>query len=380
MIISYRFFIIIFISVIVYWLLPKQWSRNLVLILSSYIFILLLDFKTGLFVFFLTLFTYLWTFLLERESKKIFYHRLGVVILVFALFVFKYFKLVGSTFNSTASLIGMKTFLSFDNLFIPLGVSYIILKYISYITDIYWKISERGKFHEFLAYGSFFTIFIAGPIERFRTFQPQVKDEKSFSSDNISSGSKRIIIGLFKKAVIANWVSFIISPYLGNIKSYEPIFIFLILVGFSVQIYADFSGYSDMAIGSSLLFGLKISENFNYPYLQRNISMFWQNWHMTLSSWIRDYIFMPLNIKFKNNISRIVFAPIIAMGICGFWHGAEWHFLIWGVVHGIGITIYQLWKNYFKKKFKFHLKGKPEKATGILITYIFVTLAWFWFI
>jgi alginate O-acetyltransferase complex protein AlgI len=380
MILSYRFFVIVFFSVIIYWFLPKQWLRNIILISASYVFIFLTDFKTGCFVLLISLFTFAWSFLLAKEKNKILFLRIGMIILILTLFIFKYLLFAGNVFNSSAGFLGIKAVISLDNFFIPLGISYIIFKYVSYLTDIYWGICPRGKLFEFLAYGSFFTIFVAGPIERFRTFQPQINEKKNFLFENISSGIKRIIIGLFKKTVIANWVGFFIAPYILNIKSYDILFIFLILIGFSIQIYADFSGYSDMAIGSSLLFGFKISENFNYPYLQSNISMFWQNWHMTLSSWIRDYIFFPLNIFFKNNLLRIIFVPVIAMGICGFWHGAEWKFIMWGVMHGVGISIYQFWKIYIKKKFKFHLKGYTEKIVGIIITYIFVTLAWFWFI
>lgn len=380
MVISLRFFIIIILSVIIYWALPKQFLRNLVLITASYAFIFLADFKTGIFVFALSLFTYFCAYLLERKKRKILFHRIGVVILVLILILFKYAGLVNDALSSVGSFSDLKVIFSFENLFIPLGISYIIFKYIGYITDIYWDVGPRGKFTDLLAYGSFFTIFVAGPIEKFRNFQPQIIEKKTLSLDFISSGAKRIIIGLFKKAVIANWIGFIIAPYLENIRSYDFITVFLILIGFSINIYADFSGYSDIAIGSSKLFGLKISENFNYPYFKNNISMFWQSWHITLSRFIRDYLFMPLNSVFKNNFTKIIFVPLFAMGICGLWHGAELHFLMWGIMHAVGISVYQIWKTYIKKHFKFRFKRKLRNIIGIIITYIYVTLAWYWFI
>jgi D-alanyl-lipoteichoic acid acyltransferase DltB (MBOAT superfamily) len=202
-----------------------------------------------------------------------------------------------------------------------------------------------------------------------------------YSSVFMLESFERVAYGLFKKFVIADWLGYFIGFVWRNPQEYSFFYHTLALFGFSLQLYFDFSGYSDLAIGTSKMFGFKIMENFNFPYLRQNISLFWRNWHISLSDWIRDYLFFPLSKMSTNKIWLLIFAPLIAMGICGMWHGSEIKFLEWGLYHGAGISIYQLW-NLFKKKRK-RLKRFTEtklfNSFAVVITFIFVTIGWLFF-
>jgi len=155
----------------------------------------------------------------------------------------------------------------------------------------------------------------------------------------------------------------------------------LVLCGFSMQIYTDFSGYSDIAIGSSRLFGLRIKENFNWPYIQSNISEFWRHWHISLYKWFRDYLYIPLGGSRKGS-KRTMLNVIIVFMLCGLWHGASWNFLFWGLWHGVGISIYQVWQNLKKNNDKLQkiTCGSVYKCFSTLITFLFVTIGWWWWI
>jgi alginate O-acetyltransferase complex protein AlgI len=379
MIFNIKFFLLLIVSSIIYWIIPKQNIRNLLLTLASLGFIYYLDRYAILVVILLTIYTYIFGFLIESNINKKLFHKIGIIGLIIVLVIFKYLGLLTNTLNGFFEFFGQLPVFNIEKILLPLGLSYITFKYLSYLTDIYWGLISKGNFINFLLYGSFFTIFIAGPIERFEKFQPQVNILNIYNFIFIEKGFERIVYGIFKKFVLADWLSYFISPILQDSNSNIELKIIAIF-GFSLQIYFDFSAYSDIAIGSSLFFGIKITENFNYPYLQPNISQFWRNWHISLSNWIRDYLFFPLS-RFSNKKVWAFFAvPMIAMGICGIWHGASWNFLIWGFWHGAGISIYQIYKITNKKNKTHKNLFFGYKIINIIITFLFVSFGWFFFI
>lgn len=381
MIISLKFFGVLVGSALIYWLIPWQKYRNAFLSLVSLAFVSWFDKWAGVLILSLTIFTWFFGLLIDRKENKKFWHVLGIVGLLAVLIVFKYSGLMVETFNQLTSFITTLPEFHIDKILLPLGVSYITFKYISYLTDIYWKIVKPGHFIDFLCYGSLFTIYVAGPIERFERLKPQLEIRRKFFSSHIEESFKRIVFGIFKKVVLADWIGYFIYPVWDNLDNYSLGIQALALLGYSLQIYFDFSGYSDIAIGASRLFGFKIKENFNWPYLQPNINQFWRNWHISLSDWIRDYIFFPLSRVSSNKLWLILFVPVISMGLCGFWHGAGWHFLFWGILHGLAISIYQFWQR-LKKSNKIVLNLSKQKWFGYfspVITFIFVTIAWIWF-
>lgn len=381
MIISFNFFCILILSALIYWVLPRQSFRTIFLIIASLGFILIYDKFAVLMIILLTAFTYAFASLIEKQKNKRLFHRLGIIGLLIVLGIFKYLGFFAETISNMAGFFANLPAFHFEKLLLPLGISYIVFKYLSYLTDIYWGIVKKGNFIDFLLYGSLFTIYVAGPIERFERFKPQIEIKQYFQVSFLEDSFQRIVFGLFKKAVIADWIGYFIAPVWENQYSYPLGIRILALLGYSIQIYMDFSGYSDIAIGSSRLFGLKIMENFNWPYLQPNISKFWRNWHISLSDWIRDYLFFPLSQLSENKLWLTVAVPLITMALCGLWHGAAWHFVLWGLWHGIGLAILQIWLGWKRTHRKSPIRSVNKSYTVLatLSTFVFVTIGWLWF-
>ena len=379
---GYIFISTFIVSAAVYWIIPKQRIRNIFMALVSLVFVFLLDKSAFAVVIFLTLYTFGFSFLIAGSVKKSFYHKISVSGIVVVLSFFKYSGFLDKYFITVVNFFSSAGTHTFESLLMPLGLSYITFKYISYLTDLYWGLNKRAGFFDLLFYGSLFTTFLSGPIERFERIEKQINTERiNYSPLFLFGAFERITYGLFKKFVLADWLGYFIGFVWRNPDEYSFVYQALALIGFSLQLYFDFSGYTDIAIGSSKLFGLNIMENFNYPYLRQNISQFWRNWHISLSDWIRDYLFFPLSKFSTSKVWLLVFVPLIAMGVCGMWHGSEVKFLYWGLYHGAGISVYQLW-NTFKRKRKNLKKFTDTKlfnSVAVLVTFAFVTLGWLFF-
>lgn len=380
--ISLNFFGILIISLILYWAIPRQRIRNWVLILASFGYLYLTDKWSVVVVLGLTGFSYLLGKLIGKQKKQGLFHFLGVAGVLAVLIVFKYLGFLSGVINALLSFAdGLPSF-DISNLILPLGISYIVFKHISYLTDIKWGLVSPGRVDDFLLYSSLFTIFVAGPIERFERFKPQVEQPRApFNWADIEFGFRRIVFGMFRKLVIADWIGYFINPVWQDPNGQALGITALALIGYSLQIYMDFAGYSDIAIGSSRLFGLRIMENFKNPYLAPNISQFWRRWHISLSDWIRDYLFFPLSRLHKSRFWMKFLVPVAAMGLCGLWHGAAWHFVIWGIWHGVGLSLYQ-----FYAEVKRSNSGLANVANhrgmivpAVVLNFLFVTIGWLWF-
>ncbi len=381
--ITVTFFLFLAATATLYWLIPNTPVRKIIMSISSLLFIGIQDHFAALLVVSLTLYAWSAASLVHYGRNKGLPHTLGVIGILVVLLVFKYLGWLGGILNELAEFAGALPVIHFEKILMPLGISYITFKYISYITDVKWKITPPGSFTDVLAYGSLFTIFVAGPIERFERFRPQIAGHPAaFSLRFLDEGVERIIVGLFKKLVIADWIGYAIQPVWENTDGFSTSIKALALLGFSIQIYMDFSGYSDIAIGSSRFFGLKIMENFNWPYLQPNISRFWRCWHISLSDWIRDYLFFPLSRWSSNRIWLKWAVPVIAMALCGLWHGGAWHFLFWGIWHGAGLALFQFWQD--QKRKRAFLRNIAEKrwfdVLSVFATFVFVTTGWILFL
>jgi alginate O-acetyltransferase complex protein AlgI len=376
------YFPFLILSAIVYWLLPRQWLRTAFITICSLGFIWYFDHKAVYVILSLTAFTYLIAIWMGKSKQTGVIHKLGILGLLIVLIVFKYLGFLSGTLNSLHSFFHQLPVCEIEKLFLPLGISYIVFKYISYLTDIHWKIVTKGKLLDFTCYGSLYTIFVAGPIERFERLKPQLESKAGkFQIDHLEFAFRRIVFGLFKKLVLADWLGYFINPVWQHPNEYSTIIRISALFGYSLQIYFDFAGYSDIAIGSSRLFGLRIMENFNNPYLAPNISQFWRRWHISLSDWIRDYLFFPLSQSKSNQFWLIFCVPIIAMGLCGLWHGSAWHYVIWGVWHGIGISVLQSWNQIKRanKKRMIFVTSKWFLSLSTVLTFVYVTMGWWWF-
>ena len=380
--ITFPYFGLLIVSLIAYWIIPRQAIRNMLLIVASLSFIYLVDKWSVAVVLGLSLASYSLGRVIGRYPHKVWIHTIGIILLLGILVVFKYLGFLNGIYNSLAAFIATMPQFEISKLLLPLGISYIVFKHISYLTDIKWGLVKPGRFIDFLLYSSLFTIFVAGPIERFERFKPQVEQSRlPFKWSNIDYGFMRIVFGMCKKLILADWIGYFINPVWQNPHQYSSWIGLLALVGYSFQIYFDFSGYSDIAIGSSRLFGFKIMENFNNPYLAPNISQFWRRWHISLSDWIRDYLFFPLSKLSSKSIWQMFFVPVIAMALCGLWHGSAWHYILWGVWHGVGLSMLQFW-NMFKRKHKQLAKATHASwfmYLGIAMTFSYITMVWWWF-
>jgi alginate O-acetyltransferase complex protein AlgI len=379
--VSLNFFGFMAASALAYWMIRRQRSRVMFLSAVSLLFIFLHDQYAAVIVVALAIYATALGGLIARSRKPL-YHRLSIVGILLVLVVFKYLGLFEGTVNNLARFVGLLPAFDIDHLVLPLGISYITFKFISYLSDIHWKIIDPAPFREVLCYGSLFTIFVAGPIERFERLKPQFQEPAPcFSWTDMESGLMRIAVGLFKKLVVADWIGYFITPVLHTPGEYSMGVRVAALVGYSFQIYLDFAGYSDIAIGGSRLLGLTIMENFTWPYFQPNISKFWQHWHISLSEWIRDYLFFPLSHVSRNRLWILLGVPLVAMALCGLWHGPAWHFAVWGIWHGAGLAALQLW-NIQKRSHRVLSTLANSRAFNVastIATFAFVSIGWLWF-
>lgn len=366
------------IVVALYWLIPSNNLRASFLIFTGIIFYTFQVPVHTILILGITIIVYYISIAIldakTRKSKKG-YFILGVVISLLVLGYFKYWKMVINTYNILVEQLALERAMLLPEVYIlvPLAISFFTFEYIHYLTDLYQgKITNRS-FKDFLLFIVFFPTLVSGPIKRFQEFNDQTDKGFRFSFVYLSEGSYRILIGLAKKLIIADgvstWADRLLSP-----GHYDSLQLWIAVFAYSVKIYFDFSGYSDIAIGSARLFGYKVPENFNHPYLKTNISSFWRSWHMSLSNWIRDYLFIPLGGS-RGNRFKVFITFVFVMGVVGLWHGASWNFVIWGLYHGFGSAVYSIYKNNILKGRK--VKGNWfSNSVATLFTFLFVSLGW----
>jgi alginate O-acetyltransferase complex protein AlgI len=266
---------------------------------------------------------------------------------------FKYHGFFAETLVAAAAGLGWSVSPLVSKVILPLGISYYTLQMLSYTLDIQRGVMKPTRsLLVFAAYASFFPHVVAGPITRARQLVPQLEKGATFDFEHLEAGLRRILLGLFKKLFVADTLAhWLVDPVFAAPARHSAAMLGLALAGYAVQVYADFSGYSSMAIGIARLLGLKLPENFRFPYLATNISEFWRRWHISLSSWLRDYLWWPLakDIPFGGGLAvrlRSLGALFVVFLLCGLWHGAAWTFVAWGALHGVYIATYELWRRW----------------------------------
>ncbi len=302
---------------------------------------------------------------------------------------FKYADFAIAQFNIMGNYFDLGSEIPFLNLILPIGISFYTFQTISYTVDIYRGHLEPSKsFREFALFVAFFPQLVAGPIVRAKDFLPQLREKlDNFSNgiqlrqiiihnQNLKLGITLMAFGFFKKMFFADNIAPLVDEIFINPMGLDSFIIILGTIAFGIQIYGDFSGYSDIAIGAALILGFKIPINFNKPYFATSPSDFWRRWHISLSSWLRDYLYIPLGGN-KKSSDRTYLNLFTVMFLGGLWHGASWNFVIWGVLHGAYLTIHKIISDKFPH-LKIHpfFKSKIGKLISILITQYFVFLAW----
>lgn len=369
LIFSSGLFIFLFLGfTFVYMLLQKRdTARILFVIAFSYYFY----YKSSGFYFFLlgvvTIADYLLAFAMERTEGKIKRKLLVTLSLVINLGLLVYFKYTNFFFNTIYDI------------FLPVGISFFTFQSLSYTIDVYRRnIHALKNPLDYAFYVSFFPQLVAGPIVRAKDFIPQIRQPLFVSQAMFGQGVFFIISGLFKKAVISDYISVnFVERIFDNPGLYSGIENLFGVYGYALQIYCDFSGYSDMAIGIALLLGFHFPMNFNSPYKSYSVTDFWHRWHISLSTWLRDYLYISLGGNRKGRF-RTYLNLIITMLLGGLWHGASWNFVIWGGLHGIALAVNKFYRTVTGKARNWEPRGF-RKLLGVVVTFHFVCLAWIFF-
>jgi len=289
-----------------------------------------------------------------------------------------YFKYTNFFIESYCSISG--GIFSALKIIVPLGISFYTFRTISYVLDVYREdMQPTSDFFEYIAYMTFFPLLIAGPITRAKQFLPQLKKHLTINGEKVNKAIFLIILGLVKKAVIADYIGQYCNLVFDAPGGYSGFENMIAVYGFALQIYFDFSGYTDMAIGISKLMGFDIGINFNKPYHALNVTDFWRRWHISLSSWLRDYLFTPIVFRLRNfGKIGIMFSLLLTFIICGFWHGANLTFIIWGALFGAAMS-YEVMTAKIRKNLKKKINTHVYTFISWLFTFHFVTFLWIFF-
>lgn len=391
---SFKYYLFLPAVVAVYFILPFRW-RNTFLLAASYIFYMSLKWEFGFLLLFVSLMTYIAGLKINdavtAKQRKLWLS----TALVISLGVLGYFKYAGFFIGETSSFLnslGMSVRQSYLKIALPVGISFFTFQALSYMMDVYKeKIKAERNIINLMLYVSFFLTLLAGPIERASNLLVQLKSEQHFSSDRLLQGARLILWGLFKKVVIADRLAVFVDQIYASPEVYSGSTLFLATLFFTFQLYCDFSGYSDIAIGSARILGIQLVQNFNLPYLASSIADFWKRWHMSLTSWFRDYIFLPLSFALSARVRRerilliradmfiYIITSLVTWLLTGLWHGAGYTFMAWGLLQCIFLVFYR-WQTKparrFYKRLGISHKNKIINFAGSVLTFIAVMVSW----
>ncbi|QYN50593.1 MBOAT family protein [Apibacter sp. ESL0404] len=384
---SFEYAIFLPIIFIIYWfILNKNLKlQNLFLLISSYFFYSCWDWKFLFLLAFSTILDYisgLKIYNSNTQIKKKIWLIISVSINLGFLGFFKYYNFFIESFADLIQKLGFTAHYSTLNIILPVGISFYTFHGLSYVFDIYnKKIKPSHNWIEYALFVSFFPLLVAGPIERATHLLPQIEKPRKFNYELAVSGLKQILWGLFKKIVIADNCAKAVNLIFNSYESQSGGTLFLGAILFSFQIYGDFSGYSDIALGSGKLLGIKLIKNFNYPYFSRSIAEFWRRWHISLSSWFKDYLYIPLGGSKGGTIKRIRNTFIIFL-VSGFWHGANWTFILWGGLNALFILpsiIFKTNRNNMDIVAKGKILPNFKEFFQIVYTFLLASFAWIFF-
>jgi D-alanyl-lipoteichoic acid acyltransferase DltB (MBOAT superfamily) len=379
---SFEFAIFLPVVFLLYWFVFNKSIKlqNLFLLIIGYIFYGWWDWRFLFLIAFSTLFDFAIGILLDKTTnnqKRKWLFAASCIVNIGLLGFFKYFNFFIDNFILAFETIGYHIHPVSLKIILPVGISFYTFQSLSYTTDIYRrKMKPTTDFISFAAFISFFPQLVAGPIERAFHLLPQFHSKRKFDSDEAVKGMRQILWGLFKKIVIADTLSTYVDQIFASYDTSPGSTLLLGAIYFSVQIYCDFSGYSSIAIGTARLFGFSLLQNFNYPYFSLNVSEFWRKWHMSLTSWFRDYVYIPMGGS-RGTLRKTIFNTLFVFALSGFWHGANWTFIVWGLLNGLFIIPNLLFGN--KKN---NITVSETSISGIvrmLITFMLITFTWIFF-
>ena len=384
---SLHFAVFLPIIFILYWFVfnkNKSWQNSL-LIVASYYFYACWDWRFLFLLVFSTLLDYFSGIQIEKsksvkESK--FWFWLSIIINLGFLGIFKYYNFFATSFTELINGFGFQVNPVLIKVILPVGISFYTFHGLSYVIDIYFKrIKAETNFIDYSLFVSYFPLLVAGPIERATHLLPQVKVKREFNFEKAKEGVHQIIWGLVKKVVIADSCALYANEVFNHQEQMNSLSLLLGAIYFAFQIYGDFSGYSDIALGTSKLFGIDLLKDFNFPYFSRDIAEFWRRWHISLSSWFRDYLYIPLGGSKGGKWMQVRNTFVIFL-VSGFWHGANWTFIVWGLLNAIYflplLLLNRNRNNLEDIHFKWNFNGL-KTLFQILITFSMTTFAWIFF-
>lgn len=367
---------------LLFWLTPHRFRVPLLLV-ASYVFYMSWRPIYGILIFGLTLANFLLVPFIEKaveqKNKKIV---LGftVALNLIVLGIFKYAYFTMDAVKATLGVVGVDWKEPHLHIILPLGISFFVFEFIHYAIEVYRGKPVVKNFLDFALFPSFFPTQIAGPIKRYQDFVPQLHIPVKFKWEYVDEGMQLILMGLAKKVLIADNLALVVQAGFAHPEQFSSLDMWMITYAFAFQIFFDFAGYTDIARGSSLLFGYKVPINFNLPYIASNVSDFWRRWHISLSSWLRDYLFIPLGgsrggkwLTYRN--------LFITMALGGLWHGAAFHFLAWGAYQGIVLILHREYEGVMQK-IGVHeklLKSKLYHWASVVFTFHVVCIGWVFF-
>ncbi|MFA9194706.1 MBOAT family O-acyltransferase [Flavobacterium sp. FBOR7N2.3] len=384
---SFAFAIFLPIVFVLYWFVfnKNKTTQNTLLIIASYYFYSCWDWRFLFLLVFSTFLDYYTGIRIEKskkESSRKFWFWLSIGINLGLLGMFKYYNFFANSFAELMQGFGLKTSPFLLDVVLPVGISFYTFHGLSYVIDIYYKrIKAEYNFVDYSLFVSYFPLLVAGPIERATHLLPQVKVKREFDFQRAKEGIHQMLWGLFKKVVIADTCATYANAIFDNYSTMNSLSLILGAVYFAFQIYGDFSGYSDMALGISKLFGIDLLKNFNYPYFSRDIAEFWRRWHISLSSWFRDYLYIPLGGS-KGGLWMKIRNTFIIFLVSGFWHGANWTYVAWGFINALYFLPLLLRKSNRNNLDDIVLDKSWDSLkilANILLTFVLTCLAWVFF-
>lgn len=365
---------------LLFWIIPHRFRVPLLLV-ASYVFYMSWRPIYGLLIFGLTLANFLLVpFIAKNTSRKKMWLGITVAANLITLGIFKYAYFTMGTIKDGLGLAGINWHEPHLHIILPLGISFFVFEFIHYAVEVY-----RGKplvtsFPNFALFASFFPTQIAGPIKRYQDFIPQLSIPAKFKWEYLDNGMQMILMGLFKKVLIADNLALVVQAGFSHPGNFSPLDLWIITYTFAFQIFFDFAGYTDIARGSAMLFGYKVPINFNLPYIASNVSDFWRRWHISLSTWLRDYLFIPLGgsrcgkwLNYRN--------LFITMALGGLWHGAAMHFLAWGAYQGVVLILHREYCNVLEKLgiAQKLMASKLYHVFSVIFTFQVVCIGWVFF-
>ena len=371
---------------LLYWFVckPLKW-QNLLLLVASYIFYGWWDWRFLILIVITSLSSYASGLLIKRNEQRRSVARwisaANIVLNLGILATFKYFNFFVDSIDALLSSLGVVLDWPTLHIILPVGISFYTFQALSYSIDVYARrIEPTRDVVAFFSFISFFPQLVAGPIERATNLLPQMLNKRTFDYALAVDGLRQMLWGFFKKLIIADTCAEVVNQVWASLGTSTGIVLFVCSILFTFQIYADFSGYSDIAIGCAKLFGFRLTTNFKVPYFSRNVREFWRRWHITLMSWFTQYVYFPLGGSHCSRL-RTVFNTLVVFALSGLWHGADWTFVLWGLYHAILFVPLILWGSKRHKDTVAHGRLLPSwrESGSMLVTFLLVNFGWILF-